>query len=599
MVIPKQSPFGMAGTVHLERVWARSRFVLLVLPLVQVAWLLWFIWERTSRVPYWDEWETISLVAKAKTGQLQFLDFWQLHNEHRILVPRLIDLALIEVTRWNRQIEMTFDLLLASMTFALLVLCIRKTVGGTDASLLLLVPVSLLFFSFSQSEDWFAPFQIQFYLTTFGVVVCMWGFSFSQTRTRAFVIAALGALIASYSSAHGLIVWVAFFPLVWLLGRRYAAAWAAIALAVIGPYLVGFHSAESSFHPLSIVSYVFAYLGAPVASADVMRSQVFGVVSLTVLVLDLVLYVNRTRGITSIATWECLALFILGSAGITAWGRASFGVAQALASRYQAFSLLWWIALVVVGWLTVRQLWTEAVRRHQGHTFSWPRLVIGANAGLALFMLIGTVTTAQTGYEAAAASQAVLRANESCIRAYATAPDSCLELYYPIPSLLVTRSSYLARERLNIFAGSGPPQLLASPPTFPRHLRLLQATTLVAVDTVAGQIVGQAHGVPLVVQRWRPIDIAGWAIDARSRLTAGAVFVLVDGRRSFSAQYGWQRPDVAKALGVPSYAGSGYNSMIPAGALQDGTHRLQIRVVTHDGRAYFEPSGSVRIKVVG
>jgi hypothetical protein len=588
---------GSRSVIHPEQFWYRARYAVLLIPVVQVAWLLWFVWNRTSRVPYSDEWETISIVMKAKTGHLQFLDFWELHNEHRILIPRLIDLILIEITRWNRQIEMTFDLALASMTLVLLVMCIRKTVGSTNATLLLLVPISLLYFSFSQGEDWFAPFQIQFYLTTFGVALCMCGFSFPRSRIRAFTVAVLGALIASYSSSHGLIMWAAFLPFVWMRGWLYTAAWVAIALAVIAPYLVGFHSAASSFQPFTIVSYVLAYLGAPIGSADVTGSQWLGVAGLIFLSVDLVLYLSLKRELTSILNWICLGLFALGSAGITAWGRSSLGVAQALASRYQAFSVLWWIAVVVVGWLATIQLWRDAATRRRYSAFSLPRLAIAANASLVLLTAVGAVKTSQTGYEAALAAQSVLRANESCIRAYATAPDSCLELYYPIPSLLAARSSYLARERLNIFVESERPLTVRS--TAPRHLIRLQRTTQLAIDAVAGQSIEQAKGRPLVVQRWRPIDIGGWAIDARSGLTAGTVFVLVDGQRTFSAQYGWQRPDVARTLGVPTYVQSGYDCIIPAGALQDGNHRIQIRVLTHDLRAYFEPSGSVSIKVVG
>jgi hypothetical protein len=598
-VIPRQFTFETTGFSQPFRLWNQARYAILILPLIQVGWLLWFIWERTTRVPYWDEWETISLVMKAKTGQLQFLDFWEFHSEHRILVPKLVDLVLIEVTRWNRQIEMTFDLALAIVTFAMLVYCIRRTLGSTNSTFLMIAPLSVLYFSFSQGEDWFAPFQIAFYLTTWGATICVWAFSFANSCLRTFVIAMLGALIASYSSFSGLVVWLAFFPLIWTLGRLYAAVWAASGVAVVLTYFVGFHTTASNVGPLTMFSYVLAYLGAPLGSGNVIRAQFFGAAGLLILLVDLAMYWSRTREVARNLSWLCLALFVLASAGVTARGRGGSGVAQALASRYQVFSVLWWMVIFIVVWLLIGQLWKVALTKYNNHAVVPMRLVLGVNAAFVLAILAGGVLTSRSGYEIADASQTVLRANEACIKNYATASDSCLGIYYPVPSLLAARSSYLAQEHLNIFTGSEPTQVATRTVAVRRRLLMLNATTPFAIDTIGGQTIGKLQGRPVYVQRWRPIHVTGWAVDARRHLPAGMVFLLVDGRRRFPAAYGGRRPDVAKALRVRAYVSSGYDGTIPAGALPDGQHSVQIGVVTYDLRDYYLPTQAVSITVLG
>ena len=152
----------------LSQVWRVVRPLVFMVPVVQVLILLWVIWTHTPTVPYRDEWWYVTLVRHANEGSLTFNDFWAVHYySHRIVIPRIVDLSLIELTHWNRQIMATFDLALGIASGGLLFVSALRTLKSTSVTLAVVIPLSLLALSWSQYENWLNPFQIEFIATFF------------------------------------------------------------------------------------------------------------------------------------------------------------------------------------------------------------------------------------------------------------------------------------------------------------------------------------------------------------------------------------------------------------------------------------------------
>lgn len=84
--------------------------------------------------------------------------------------------------------------------------------------------------------------------------------------------------------------------------------------------------------------------------------------------------------------------------------------------------------------------------------------------------------------------------------------------------------------------------------------------------------------------------VGGWAADARG------VFVSVDGIHHFQAVYGDERPDVAGRLGAAQLR-SGFDLLLPTDQLAPGRHSLTIKIVSSDGRSYFEPRQPVIFEI--
>lgn len=223
------------------RQWAGGLTVALVFVAGgQLTAILWLIWRRSSSAPYLDEWVTVRLLRQVEAGRLGFDDLWALHNEHRIVVPRLIDLGLIWLADWHRQVHMTAILGVSIVTLVLLVASVRLTLSSTITPMILAVPTALIVLSVGQLENWLQPFAMNFPTTAFGVALCVWALTSPKFGAVRLGVAILGIAIASLSTAAGLIAWLAFLPAIWRLGRWQFGVWIAAATSIIVPYAVGF-----------------------------------------------------------------------------------------------------------------------------------------------------------------------------------------------------------------------------------------------------------------------------------------------------------------------------------------------------------------------
>jgi hypothetical protein len=478
-----------------------------VLPLLLVGFTLAMIWTHTPHVPYWDEWETVTLVQHATQGTLTWNDFWAFHNEHRIVLPRLLDLGLIQLTHWNRQFEMTFDLLLAVAECALLVVSVYRglrahTHTATYAralTALAAAPIGLAIFSLGQWENWLWSFQITFLCTVFGVALCVYGLTWTRRPSRegtagsrrsrstdgerigwlAFGVAVVGAVVAALSSLGGLAVFVAFLPAVVAQGYRKTLLWLVVAVGIIVPYLRGFpHSTPFSLS-LTTLKFVIAYLGAPAGAPSAKVAFALGTLSLALAVANVGYYWLRERRLTPLLPWIGLGGYAIGLALITSQGRLDLGLWSeiALTSRYQAFSALWWVAVV---YLLLRNLSSALAHREelaqatgQAHAAQahgqaqraatpgsvdarlqpWLPWLIGANVALLLLGSAGLLVTSVRNVSPMETFQETQLQTEGCVVNVDYADVPCLWRFYPAPNQLQPLVAYLRDQRDTIFAG--------------------------------------------------------------------------------------------------------------------------------------------------
>ncbi len=134
------------------------------------------IQNHGSDVPFWDQWQAEGrvILIPAGHGTLDASAFWLHHNEHRIVLTKLINLGLAVVNRqWDPLLEMSVNALIHAAIATVLLL-----VAGPWLTRRTLLPASVVValafalpFSWENSLD---GFQSQFYLLELSALASIW-----------------------------------------------------------------------------------------------------------------------------------------------------------------------------------------------------------------------------------------------------------------------------------------------------------------------------------------------------------------------------------------------------------------------------------------
>jgi hypothetical protein len=128
----------------------------------------------------------------------------------------------------------------------------------------------------------------------------------------------------------------------------------------------------------------------------------------------------------------------------------------------------------------------------------------------------------------------------------------------------------------------------AVPPADFRNMRRITEGILFSVDTVAGRVL-QDPSATVRVPAASPVRIEGWAIDAMSKVPAGAVIALIDAKVQVDAVIGGSRNDLVPVFDTAAYANAGWTLIIPGPALTPGQHVISFRFVSGDLTSFLEP----------
>ena len=334
-------------------------FLMVCLPPVVA---LFYMINYSVNIPYMDQWDGfLNILVALREGSFGFAHLWAQHNEHRILFPKIIMLFLALLSHWNVIWEQYFSLFLQICTF-LLILNIKKLTSPVKQKpvyFLFIIITSMLFFSMVQYENWVWGWQIQIFLNIFSATFSIWIIIKYPDNWTGLLLAIVGAIIATYSFANGMIIWAIIFMALLLSDittkKIFIAIWITAALAVSFSYLYEYekplhHPSLFSFinHPLDYIIFFFSFIGAPMGVCfGLTGSAIIGVTGISIFIILLLNMVinSQKHPIEKYIPWICLILYALITAAITGIGRSGFSANQALYSRYTSFSLLFWVSL--------------------------------------------------------------------------------------------------------------------------------------------------------------------------------------------------------------------------------------------------------------
>lgn len=403
-----------------------------------------------------DSWNaTVLMLGAFANGHLSFGILWAPHNENRMLFPKLLFLLTDIPSRYNATVDLYLSA--AFMTLALLFLA-RLVWRTTGLNGLWLVPISFLFLDPVQSENILWDFQLAWTLIALLCVSCLLLIEESEKHKFLWLLAGTLAVIASYSSLQGLLVWPVGILFAWTRGRsrRAIVRWGVTGVVVVGIYVWHLGNVEPKawsifpwHHPLAVARFFLIGLGNwvphfhTVTGAGVLAG--LGVVALVAII--------RPDWRKSLGAPLALAVFAVLFTALTAWGRAALGPTAALAPRYTTYSLWAPLALYLVAAIYFRT------------TLSGRRLLSAGTDGFLAPILFGLAVAAialqvswamPTGIATGQAQRARLEQGVTALRNYRTAPDSELVLLFAPGGGFVKRWAPILQEHgWSVFAGQG------------------------------------------------------------------------------------------------------------------------------------------------
>ncbi len=402
---------------------------------VPFAWLAGLVLKLGVNVPFWDEWAFIPDLQKSAAGRFGLADLWAQHNEHRLFFPRLIFLPVAHFTHWNLRSEMIVSLVLAAAIFVLVVALLRRTLSPYSRGLFLLSSVAVGWFVFSpvQYQNWLWGWQVQWFLSNLaalGAIALLSSWPESRRRWVGVACAIAAAVVASYSLASGLLVWMAclavFVPKKRL--RPYLPVWLAAAGVTVGAYLVGYHKPPQTppltallHHPGAFIAYVLRYLGAPLFGNNGYSAFVGGAIVGIFVATTAFLAPRAPEAFSRAVAWVALGFYAMLSAALTGIGRVGFGVDQSEASRYTTTSTLFLLATVALVLVAVAS-----------RNYRWNRLPAAVALGvLGAVLVAGLVAGYKEGLGGMQGTHGAMEANRVCLQRVQEPADPCLNSVYP------------------------------------------------------------------------------------------------------------------------------------------------------------------------
>ena len=414
-----QGPWATLARIDRNRfAWGGAVFVLVAL------YLAFTIHDSVNNL-YSDDWTIVGFINSALHHHLTLDDMWSTRGggENRVLFPYLAIVGVGLATNDNTRIMVVINAVVFSVTYLIVLVLLRAYLRRSLTVVLVLV-TGLIWFSLIDYFNALFGFQFAWYL----ILLCFVGMVYFLLRENRGLPAMLGAMalaiIASYSSVQGLLLWIMgllclLWPL-WHTRGKYIrkqsvelVVWlvvGAITTAIyfwnyapkLGPststriaqnsgYPVAEPPTWALSHPGQLVQFFLVDVGNVIPQTGLVLHELIGasicVVSVFVLVQCFVLQ-RRSRMLPL-----PIALIIFGLLWdvAVATGRLSFGLGFAYLPVYTMSNLL-----VILGIACYGLWWLNTLERTRRGTHA-RRSIQLALAALAIFLLVQIVTNTEFG----------------------------------------------------------------------------------------------------------------------------------------------------------------------------------------------------------
>ena len=326
------------------------RIALLILTFVSFAVpvlaYFWFVDHFGLNTIWIDQRSDLTLISHVYSGHLTLSTLWAQHTENRILFPNLIVLLLAYTTHFNIVDEEFLSATILVLSIALFIIGHRRRSPTTPW--IFYSPVAILMLSFVQSGNTLWGFQFAWYLVLLALSAALVLCDSPKWNWLVVAGAISAAIVGSFSSLQGLLIWPAGFLILLLRNRprRFLFTWMAAAAVTTAIYFVNFNAQLGGtngyilHHPLEGVRFFLLSVGSVIGAHGDNVSVALGFLIVVTSLWLIVSAVVRRQDDDATPLGIALICFGLLFASTIAAGRAAAGLDVGGASRYTTFDLL-------------------------------------------------------------------------------------------------------------------------------------------------------------------------------------------------------------------------------------------------------------------
>ncbi len=235
-----------------------------------------------SAVPDWDYWEVVGHLSQYRAHNVGVL--WQQHNEHRIIFPEIVFAADMLLCHGRQLLPLAVSLLAYLFTWLLFGWVILHDLDSPKLVRWAAFALAGYIIGWPGSSAVLSsPFLLQWTLVQLAAASALFCLARAKETARIlyFAGAICAAVVATFSSANGLVLWPVLIVSGWILqigAKRLAALGIAAALA-ISAFFYGYHSLHSLnfanfiHHPVYFLGFLASYVSMPIGALSLARGN--------------------------------------------------------------------------------------------------------------------------------------------------------------------------------------------------------------------------------------------------------------------------------------------------------------------------------------